>query len=332
MTPPTENTAAEREDPRAKALRAEAGEPGVASRGARHALGREWPRPVALVLSGGAALGAVQVGMLRALAERGLEPDFIVGTSIGALNGAYIAAEGLSVARVEGLARIWAGLTARDVFTGMGIASLLRLAAGGGSLCSDRGLRRVLRYLPERHEDLAVPLFTIAFDLASGQSATLGPDGTFGGGALHLELLASSAIPLVFPKVTLAGRGLVDGGLVANCPLLEAEKLGARTLVVLDAGFPCAWARPPRGAVGELLFAFQRAMRQHAELALRLVAGSTAVVYLPTPCPLSLAHHDFEAAREAIAPAHQVASAFLDRLGEVGPGLAGAIHHHEGTV
>lgn len=84
--------------------------------------GRDWgdvlPRPVALVLSGGASLGAIQVGMVKALAEVGLDPDLVVGTSVGSLNGAVVAEhEDLAVAGAA-LEQLWRSLRRRDVFTG----------------------------------------------------------------------------------------------------------------------------------------------------------------------------------------------------------------------
>lgn len=284
-----------------------------------------WPRPLALVLSGGAALGAVQVGMLRALAESGCRPDLIVGTSIGAINGAFIAHQGLSPERVAALTDVWHQLSAADIFTGMGVRRLLRLATGRGTLCSDDGMRRILaRHIPTRREALAVPFHAVALDLLAGRGAVLSDD------ALHASLAASAAIPLVFPKVTHVGRVFVDGGLTANCPMLEAQALGARTLVVLDAGFPCRLPAQPTSSVGELLYALQLAMRHHADLTLRLLAPTTTVVYLPIPCPLELAHHDFGAARMMITPAYDMARDFLVSLGAIGPGIHGHPHHHPG--
>ena len=283
----------------------------------------DWPRPLALVLSGGAALGAVQVGMLRALAERGCRPDLVVGTSIGAINGAFIAHRGLTLERVAELTHLWQALTASDIFTGLGLAGLLRIATGHGTLCSERGLRRILgRHFPLRHSDLAVPFHAVALELAEGRSAVLS------GPSLHTGLMASAAIPLVFPKIVSEGKRYVDGGLIANCPLVEAEALGARTLVVLDAGFPCRLPRPPTTTLGELLYAFQVAMRHHAELTLRLLRPTTSVLYLPIPCPLELAHHDFGGAQRLIDPAYEAALDFLTRLGEPTPGIHGHPHHH----
>ena len=282
-----------------------------------------WPRPLALVLSGGAALGAVQVGMLRALAEAGVRPDLIVGTSIGALNGAFIAHRGLTLARVDELAALWRRLRAADIFTGMGLTALARLAVGRGTLCSARGLQRVLdKHFPPRREALAIPFYAMALELAEGRGAVLSGD------ALHATLLASAAIPLVFPKVMLEGHAYVDGGLIANCPLAEAEALGARTLVVLDAGFPCRLPRVPPSGLGELVHAFQVAQRYHALLNLRLIAPATTVIYLPIPCPLELAHHDFGGGRAVIEPAYEVTRDFLADLGDVAGGVHGHPHVH----
>ena len=70
----------------------------------------------AFVLSGGGSLGAVQVGMLRALSERNITPDLVVGTSAGALNAVFVAEHGTGPAALDRLAEIWTGLRRDDVF------------------------------------------------------------------------------------------------------------------------------------------------------------------------------------------------------------------------
>src|SRR3982750_4231821 len=102
-----------------------------------------YPGPVAFVFSGGSSLGALQVGMLRAVLETGIEPDFLVGTSAGALNAAFLG-RGFTAESVRALAKIWSELRTNDVFPGLGWLSSLRALAGSGALASPSGLERII--------------------------------------------------------------------------------------------------------------------------------------------------------------------------------------------
>ena len=81
----------------------------------------------AFVLSGGASLGSIQVGMLEALYERGIRPDLIIGTSAGALNGAFIADRPQTVATARELGEVWRSLRRGQVFPGNPLSSALGL-------------------------------------------------------------------------------------------------------------------------------------------------------------------------------------------------------------
>ena len=190
------------------------------------------PRPIALVLSGGSSLGALHVGMLRAVHEVGIGPDFLVGTSVGAMNATFMGG-GFTRARVTQLAAIWRSIKTRDVFAGLGWWSAVRALLGAGTLASPAGLKSIIDdNLPASYAELVVPSAVVATDLGTGRVVVL-KDGD-----LRRNVLASSAIPGVFPPVTHGELTLVDGGVVAHVPMLPARDLGARTMVVLDAGFP----------------------------------------------------------------------------------------------
>src|SRR5213596_3370574 len=157
------------------------------------------PRPprTAFVLSGGASLGAMQVGMVRALYERGIAPDLVVGTSAGALNAAFLASRAPTVATAEELAAVWRGLHRDDVFP-----IDVRTIFGGltnhrDHLVSDRGVRGLVRREAqlERLEDAAVPLHLVAFDVLSGEEVRLSD------GPAMDAVLAAAAIPGVLPPV-----------------------------------------------------------------------------------------------------------------------------------
>jgi NTE family protein len=190
------------------------------------------PRPLGLVLSGGSALGALQVGMLRAVAEAGIVPDLLVGTSVGALNAAFVGG-GFTSARLDDLAGIWRSLRTADVFSGLGLRTVVGALLGRGTLASPERLRALVdRHLPASHADLAIPTTVVAADHATGRAVSLRS------GDLRSNVMASAAIPGVFPPVKVGGRTLIDGGIVAHVPILQARELGCRTMIVLDAGFP----------------------------------------------------------------------------------------------
>ncbi len=190
------------------------------------------PGPIAFVFSGGSSLGALQAGMLRAVHESGLQPDFLVGTSAGALNAAFVGT-GFTAARVEELAAVWRSIKTRDVFPGLGLWSSARAILGSGTLASPAGLKRIVdRHVPATHAELAIPTVVIASDLATGSALA------FREGDLRQHVMASAAIPAVFPPVTVEGRTFIDGGVSSHVPLLPARDLGAKTMVVFDTGFP----------------------------------------------------------------------------------------------
>jgi NTE family protein len=183
----------------------------------------------AFVLPGGASLGAVQVGALRALFEAGITPDLVVGASVGALNGAMVAA----LPNLEGVERLWSiweSLRRRDVLplnpvlVALGIAGLSDHCVSG---------RRLARWLEERlplvaFEDAAVPLVVTATDLEAGVSVELSA------GPILPALLASSAIPGLLPPVRIGRRVLVDGSVLNDVPVDVATAWGAERIIVVE--------------------------------------------------------------------------------------------------
>ncbi len=203
------------------------------------ALAARLPRPVAFVLGGGGSWGAVQLGMLRALAETDLTPDLIVGTSVGSLNGVIVAAD--PQAAVGRLDEVWPRVTKAEVFPGGWIRGMRTLTESKAWIYDNQPLADLLvGQLPARTFDaLQVPFVAVATDYWTGAVAELDS------GDLRSALLASSAIPGVFPWVEREGRRLVDGVLVANVPVTVALSRGARSLVVLDCGLAGVDTRGP---------------------------------------------------------------------------------------
>ena len=187
---------------------------------------------VAFVLGGGGVLGAGEVGMLRALLEAGIAPDLVVGTSVGALNGAFLAAEP-TVGTTLRLAELWRQLSAEGgVFSGS-IAQRVGTAVRSGTHVHRRGpLRQLLAdHLPvERIEDLAVPFQCVA---ASIERAA---EHWFDSGSLSDAVMASAAVPGLLAPVRIGDEHFLDGGLVNSIPVSRAVELGARTVYVLQVG------------------------------------------------------------------------------------------------
>src|SRR4051794_5183611 len=243
----------------------------------------------AFVLSGGASLGAIQAGMLHALYERGIEPDFIVGTSAGALNGAFIVSGPQTVETADALGDVWRGLRRSRVFPVDPFSGLLGLTGLRGHLVPERGLRRIVerRLEVELLEEMPIPLHVIATDVLTGEEVRLSA------GPAVDAVMASAAIPGVLPAVEWEGRALIDGGVANNAPISHAVELGASRVYVLPTGYACDLEEPPRSALAMLVHATSVLThhRMHADVrALREVCD---LVVLPPPCPLSVAPFDF---------------------------------------
>jgi NTE family protein len=277
---------------------------------------RALPRPVAAVIGGGGVFGAAQVGVGYALEEHGFVPDLIVGTSVGALNGAIVAAHPGTAA--SWLDHVWTRLHRRDVFP-------LGYQASRASLFADHGLRRLIARagLPSRIEQLAAPFTAVATDLVTGAQALLDH------GDLESALLASAAIPAVFPPVLREGRLLVDGGVIAFVPVRAAREAGAASVVVLPTG-PASWPlRPtiPRRRAGAIAARAGLLMWHHQiERDLHEVAEHIPTVVLPTGIEAWPAPWDFGDSRRLISTASRTAGRFLDELRITGPGLYRADH------
>jgi NTE family protein len=266
----------------------------------------------AFVLSGGASLGAIQVGMLRALFERGIAPDLVVGTSAGAINGAYIAGHEPSVATADALGEIWRGTRRGKVFPANPLTGFVGFIGRSDHLVPEGNLRRILeRHIAaERLEQMRVPLHVVVTDVLSGQELRLshGPSVD--------SVLASAAIPGVFAPVEIDGRKLMDGGVSDNTPISHAIELGADEIYVLPTGYACALREAPRGALAMLLHAMSLLILQRLQLEIELYREHAKLIVLPPPCPQEIQPIDFAHAGELIERAYNESRAFLDSPGD----------------
>jgi len=261
--------------------------------------------------------------MLQALVEAAIIPDLVVGASVGAINAVHFGAspDADGVAR---LGRIWCRIGRRDVFPLSPARSLHALMARGDALVSPRKLRRLLEgYLPcDRLEATALPVHVVATDLASGGEAVLSR------GPAVDAVLASTAIPAVFPPMVLGGAHLVDGGIASNTPLAAAARLGAGRLIVLPTGFSCLADPAPHGAVSIALHALNLLIARQLVTDLERLRETLAVHVIPPLCPLARSAYDFSGTEELIERAAESTRRWLQSGGLRRREIPGALRPH----
>lgn len=260
-------------------------------------------QPVAFVLTGGASYGALQVGMLQALTQSGIRADLVVGTSAGALNAAAYAADP-TPAGLARLAGAWENAKRARIFSPHAADLLPAVLGRRDHLISSDGLRRWLFAQLELDalEHAVIPLHVIATDLETGQPEVLST-----GDALT-ALLASCAVPGLFPPVRREGQLLVDGGISADTPVPQARELGAATVYVLPthAVGPAPW---PRTAARLGLHAYNQISAHWTD---DRVAASDATVHLiPAPQLNWISPLNLSASAELVAAGKSSAERWL---------------------
>ncbi|MGP0088383.1 MAG: patatin-like phospholipase family protein [Xanthobacteraceae bacterium] len=275
----------------------------------------------AFVFAGGGSLGAVQVGMLRELTREGLTPDFVVGSSVGAINATYFAAAP-NAAGVRKLEEIWLGLQRRDVFP-VSLRSVLGLIGGSDHIIDPANLRALIeRHIPFRKlEDAPVPVHVIATNLG-------GVSVCISSGPAVEAILASAAIPAAFPHVRIDGVYLMDGCVGANTPIVAAAKLGATRIIALPTGFACALHEPPKGVIARALHTLTLLIAQQMVRDLEGLAGKVDVFTVPSLCPLDASPHDFSSAKELIERAAATTRQWIDDGGLSRPEIPGPLLPH----
>lgn len=262
----------------------------------------------AFVLGGGGNLGAIQVGMLRALLERGVTPDAVVGCSVGAVNGAAVAGDP-TLDGVARLAEVWASLH-DDVINGGRLTSLKLLATRSPAIQPNDGLRRLLeqRLGYAAFEEAKLPLHVVATSLRTGHARW------FSSGPVVDPVLASAALPGVFPPVVIDGEPLIDGGVVDNVPLSRAVELGATRIVVLHVGNFDRKRPLPRRPIDVLVQSFSIARNHRFLRELATPPDGVELVVLPSVDPGPLRYDDFRHSRPLIERAYAAAAEHLDGL------------------
>ncbi len=267
----------------------------------------------AYVLGGGGVLGTTEVGMVRALAEHGIRPDLVVGTSIGALNGVFVAADP-SVEGARRLAEVWRAVAREGLFTESPMRQAARVARFRTHLMSNAPLRAIIdRYLPvERIEELEVVFQCVA---ASIEGAT---ERWFTEGPVTDAVVASCSVPGLFPPVEIEGTHYLDGGLVHSIPVGRALELGATSVYVLQVGRVEQPLTPPTRPweVATVAFEISRRHRFVAEMA--AVPEHIDLHLLPSGAPsspnVSLGYGRSSRMEERMEQAYAASTAYLDAL------------------
>jgi len=262
----------------------------------------------AFVLSGGANLGAVQAGMLEALFEAGAAPEIIVGTSIGAANAAFIAGDP-TLKGARALSEIWRDVRPREIFP-IRPVRITRALVHGDALFPVEPWRRFLETNISygRIDEAKIPLRIVATHFEDGRPAV------FESGPVIDAVLASTALPGVFPPHEVDGRLYLDGGLADHVPITPAVEAGADTVYILSVGFPCP---PPPGhpsARAVLLHSIGLLLSQRIRLDgdhLPQHNPALRIVQLPPVCA-QVGLRDFSRSAELIASARSQTAAFLE--------------------
>jgi NTE family protein len=276
----------------------------------------------AFVLGGGGVLGAAEVGMLQALVEHGVRPDLVVGTSVGAINGALVAADPAPGA-VDRLRGVWEEMASQRIFAGSVVGRLGTLVRTRTHLHPREPLRDLLEAsLPVRtFAGLQVPFQCVA---ASIERAA---ERWFTDGDLVEAVLASCAVPGLLPAVEIDGEHFLDGGLVHSIPVGRAVALGADTIYVLHVGRIDRPLRPPTRPWEVATVAFEIARRHRFAADMAELPPGVTVHVLPAgdpdpPGAANLRYRDFSAVPARIDRAYVAARDHLGRITASGDGRA----------
>jgi NTE family protein len=263
------------------------------------------PVKTAFVFAGGGSFGAIQVGMLQSLAAHGISADMVVGSSVGALNGAFYAGDP-TLAGVKKLATIWRGLTRQDVFP-INWRTVLSFLRHRDFLIPHDGIRKLIDdHIPFRNlEDAKLPLHVVTTDIISGDSVVLSE------GSTSEAIVASTAIPGAFTPVHYKDYYLADGAISSNTPIRVAIQKGAKRLIILPTGHACATQTPPVGAVANALHALTLLIARQLVSELERLDPGIEYFVIPPLCPLVGSPYDFSRTADHIDRAIESTDAWL---------------------
>jgi NTE family protein len=267
----------------------------------------------AFALSGGGNLGAMQAGGMRALVEAGIEPELLTGSSIGALNAAFYATHP-GIDGCKELETAWSDIRRKEVFRFELSRAITGFIGLRDHLVSTKRLKTIIHeWLGiDRIEEAKIPFAAVATDALSGEIVIMSE------GDVASALLATAAIPGIFPPVYREGRWLVDGSLSAGCPASEALDLGAdEVFAFLTTTAPRR--KPPRGAVAAAmssvsLLTSKLQMSRLESARATAIEGGGDVHFVPSPFPEAPSPFDFDQGAALAASGYACASEWVSEL------------------
>jgi NTE family protein len=280
----------------------------------------------AFVFAGGGSFGAIQVGMLQALAEHGVTADLVVGSSVGAMNAAYYAADP-SLGNINRLAEIWRGIRREDVFP-INFSTLIGFFWKRDFLVSHEGIRRLIRkHLSYKSlEEAQIPIHVVTTDIVSGETVVLS------GGPADDAIVATTAIPGAFPPLKYADRFLSDGAISSNTPVRVAILKGATRLIILPTGYACAEQAPPTGAVANAVHALTLLIARQLTEEIESIPADIAYSVVPPLCPLTGSPIDFSMTDKHIERAHRVTRQWIQSGGLERGGIPDSMRAHKHPI
>ena len=272
-------------------------------------------KKTAFVFAGGGSLGAVQVGMLKAVTSAGISADFLVGASVGAINAAFFASDPTSEGTIR-LEQIWKGIKRQDVFQVSPLSGALSFLSWRNHICSEKPLKHLIEkhLMFERLEETQIPCHIVATDLFDGIEVS------FSKGSAVDALLASSAIPGVFPPVKLTEHYLIDGGVTNNTPISVAITKGADRVIVFPTGMSCGLKTPPKGVVEMALQTLNLAVSHRLKFDMEKYIHSIEIIVLPVLCPLDVSIFNFSRTEELIHRSEKNVTQWIQNNGMNGAG------------
>ena len=176
-------------------------------------------------------------------------------------------------------------------------------------------------------DEARIPVHAVATDVLSGRDVLLSSGPTCS------AVLASAAIPAVFPAVEVGGRMLFDGGVVNNSPISHAVALGADRVVVLPTGYACALPAAPATALGSAVHALTLLVEQRLVVEVEAYAERVELLVLPPLCPLSISASDFRHSHELMERARRTSTSALEAgAGGAHPERVLSLHDHDSAV
>jgi NTE family protein len=276
----------------------------------------------AFVFAGGGSFGAIQVGMMHSLAAHGISADMVVGSSVGAINGAFYAGDP-TLKGVQQLETIWRGLQRNDVFP-ITWRTLLGFLWRRDFLIPHDGIRKLVDdHIPYRKlEEAKLPVHIVATDIISGDSVVMSE------GSVAEAIIASTAIPGAFAPIRYKGHYLSDGAVSSNTPIKIAVRQGAKRLIILPTGHACATTTPPVGAVANALHALTLLIARQLVSELESLDPAIKYYVVPPLCPLVGSPYDFSRTADHIARAIESTNAWLALSGLEQSGIPDELRPH----